>query len=79
MRHVVSCDQFTRANLEQLFALTDAMQNNSSKFSTALAGKIVATIFYEPSTRTRLSFEAAVARLVGRLSARKRQGDVVSH
>ena len=67
MRHVVSCDQFTRANLEQLFALTDAMQNNSSKFSTALAGKIVATIFYEPSTRTRLSFEAAVARLGGQI------------
>lgn len=65
MHHILSCDQFTRSSLEQLFALTDEMQADVGKFGTALTGKIVATIFYEPSTRTRLSFEAAVARLGG--------------
>ncbi|MCR3922306.1 MAG: aspartate carbamoyltransferase [Firmicutes bacterium] len=65
MHHVLSCDQFSRTSLEQLFVLTDEMRVDGKKFSTSLAGKIVATIFYEPSTRTRLSFEAAVSRLGG--------------
>lgn len=67
MSHVLSCDQFTRSSLEELFVLTDNIQADGSKYSRALAGKIVATIFYEPSTRTRLSFEAAVARLGGNI------------
>ena len=65
MYHILSCEQFSRAELEELFNLTDEIRNNLPAYRTALAGKLVATIFYEPSTRTRLSFEAAVQRLGG--------------
>lgn len=65
MHHILSCDQFSRHDLMRLFTLTDEMRTNISKFGGSLQGKIVATIFYEPSTRTRLSFEAAVSRLGG--------------
>jgi len=65
MYHVISCDQFSRDDLESIFRLTDAIRAQPKAFQAALAGKIVATVFYEPSTRTRLSFEAAVLRLGG--------------
>ncbi|NLZ39441.1 MAG: aspartate carbamoyltransferase [Firmicutes bacterium] len=65
MYHILSCDQFLRQDLTELFALTDEIRANTSRFGKALQGKIVATIFYEPSTRTRLSFEAAILRLGG--------------
>ncbi|NLZ93106.1 MAG: aspartate carbamoyltransferase [Firmicutes bacterium] len=67
MRHILSCDQFSRKDLMELFALTDEMRANTNQFSNSLQGKIVATIFYEPSTRTRLSFEAAILRLGGNI------------
>ena len=63
MKHVISCEQYSRKSLEDLYKLTDQIVKNPQKFSQALAGKIVSIIFYEPSTRTRLSFESAVYRL----------------
>ena len=66
MKHVISCEQFSRSGLEQLFTHTDAIRNNPEKYADSLKNKLVATIFYEPSTRTRLSFEAAILRLGGK-------------
>ncbi|MEI6285247.1 MAG: aspartate carbamoyltransferase [Bacillota bacterium] len=66
MKHVISCEQFSRSALEQLFVHTDEIRNNPEKYADSLKNKIVATIFYEPSTRTRLSFEAAIMRLGGK-------------
>jgi len=66
MKHVLGCEQFTRQEIESLFKLTDDIRLNEKTYSSAISDKIVATIFYEPSTRTRLSFEAAILRLGGK-------------
>ena len=64
-RDLVSVFDLTNAEIEALFALADEMaQHVRSKLDVA-GGKLMATIFYEPSTRTRLSFEAAMLRLGG--------------
>lgn len=64
LRHVTSARQFDTKFLRKLFALADKIKRGQYN-KTALAGKIMATLFYEPSTRTRLSFEAAMLRLGG--------------
>ena len=64
VRHVVEVSQFDRAAVERLFGLADRMRE-LSRFERPLAGRILATLFYEPSTRTRLSFESAMIRLGG--------------
>jgi len=66
MKHVLSCEQFSRAEIDALFKLTDHIRENERSYQAAIADKVVATIFYEPSTRTRLSFEAAILRLGGK-------------
>jgi aspartate carbamoyltransferase catalytic subunit len=56
---------FTREELEQLMDLADDIKNHPDKYSEKCHGKKLATCFYEPSTRTRLSFEAAMLNLGG--------------
>ena len=66
MKHVLSASQFTdRLELEKLFAAADDLANKdqNGNLQEVLKGKIIATLFYEPSTRTRLSFEAAALKL----------------
>ena len=63
-RHVVAVSQFSRNDLEQIFTHADAMRD-LPRNEQRLSGRILATIFYEPSTRTRLSFESAMLRLGG--------------
>jgi len=58
--------QFDRPWIESLFADADSMRN-LPRASTPLRGNILATLFYEPSTRTRLSFESAMLRLGGQV------------
>ena len=67
MKHVLSAKQYNRESLEELFKLTDDIKNNPQKYSKKLEGKIVAVMFYEPSTRTRMSFQTAVLRLGGQV------------
>src|SRR5467141_4396460 len=66
LRHVVESQQFSRALLEDLFARADEIKRQPHHFSGRLNGRVMAALFYEPSTRTRLSFEAAILRLGGR-------------
>jgi aspartate carbamoyltransferase catalytic subunit len=66
IRHVVEVGQFDRAGIEALFAAADRMRN-LPRGQDPLRGHLLATIFYEPSTRTRLSFEAAMLRLGGQV------------
>ena len=65
LRHVVESQQFSRALLEELFARAEEMKGEPHRFMGRLAGQVMAALFYEPSTRTRLSFEAAMLRLGG--------------
>mgnify|MGYP000469219111 FL=1 len=65
MRHLMNPLDFTVEELEQLFDLAGDIEANMPKYAHACAGKKLATCFYEPSTRTRLSFEAAMLNLGG--------------
>jgi aspartate carbamoyltransferase catalytic subunit len=65
LRHVIESQQFSRAILEDLFARSEEMKREPHHFMGRLAGQVMAALFYEPSTRTRLSFEAAMLRLGG--------------
>jgi len=63
MRNLISCDQFTKVNLDELYNLADEIVSYPEAFKDKLKNKIVSTLFFEPSTRTRLSFEAAALKL----------------
>ncbi len=65
-QHIVEVSQFDRGFVESLFVSADLLRD-LPRPSTLQAGKILATIFYEPSTRTRLSFESAMLRLGGQV------------
>lgn len=56
---------FTTQELDRLFDLADDIEKNPGRYTHACEGKKLATCFYEPSTRTRLSFEAAMLNLGG--------------
>lgn len=58
---------FSVPELDRLFDLARDIEQNPTKYSHACAGKKLATCFYEPSTRTRLSFEAAMLNLGGQV------------
>ena len=64
LKHIISARQLDKKTLQKIFSVTDKIK--SQKFNkNALSGKIMATLFYQPSTRTRLSFESAMLRLGG--------------
>lgn len=65
MRHLMSPLDFTVEELSNLLDLANDIENNPDKYRHACDGKKLATLFYEPSTRTRLSFEAAMMNLGG--------------
>ena len=65
MRHLMSPLDFTTEELDKLFQLANDIENNPKKYAHCCDGKKLATCFYEPSTRTRLSFEAAMINLGG--------------
>lgn len=67
MRHLMSPMDFTVEELDKLFDLAGDIERNPAKYAHVCDGKILATCFYEPSTRTRLSFESAMTRLGGRV------------
>jgi len=65
MKHLISPSDLTINELDDIFNLSDAMIQDPKKYSSICQGKKLATLFYEPSTRTRLSFEAAMLNLGG--------------
>ena len=64
-RHLLNPLDFTVEELDELFSLAEDIGNNQKKYAHVCDGKTLATCFYEPSTRTRLSFEAAMYNLGG--------------
>lgn len=67
MRHLMSPLDFTVEELEKLMDLAVDIEANPAKYAHACEGKKLATLFYEPSTRTRLSHEAAMLNLGGNI------------
>ena len=65
MRHLMSPLDFSVEELDKLMDLANDMEANRAKYAHACEGKTLATLFYEPSTRTRLSHEAAMFNLGG--------------
>lgn len=65
MRHLMSPLYFTVEELDEILDLADDIEANPEKYAHACDGKKLATLFYEPSTRTRLSHEAAMLNLGG--------------
>ncbi len=66
-RHLVKSDDFTVEEIESVLELAMQIKSNPEKYIKVCEGKLLATLFFEPSTRTRLSFEAAMNRLGGRV------------
>jgi len=67
IRHLIEPMDFTIEELDEIFNLAHQIMTHPEEFSHICDGKILATLFYEPSTRTRLSFEAAMMRLGGKI------------
>lgn len=64
-KHLIEPMDFTTEDLEEIFELAGDIIEAPEKYTEKCKGKILATLFYEPSTRTRFSFEAAMLRLGG--------------
>ncbi len=68
MKHVIRAQQFNKKVLSELFSIAQEMEIIvKSGGSNILAHRVMATLFYEPSTRTRLSFESAMQKLGGKV------------
>ena len=66
-RHLINPMDLSIGELDEIFTLAHQIIANPNEFSNCCNGKILATLFYEPSTRTRFSFEAAMMRLGGKI------------
>ena len=65
MRHLISPEDLSFKELNDLLDLANDIAHDPKKYSNCCHGKKIATLFYEPSTRTRLSFEAAMLNMGG--------------
>jgi len=67
IRDLIDLGQLTQADIKQLLGLAQTIKNNPTYFIDNCHGNIMATLFYEPSTRTQMSFQAAMLRLGGKI------------
>ncbi|HZK02552.1 MAG TPA: aspartate carbamoyltransferase [Anaerovoracaceae bacterium] len=66
-RNLLEPGDFLPAELEEIFELAEKIMDNPAAYARVCEGKLLSTLFFEPSTRTRLSFEAAMLRLGGQV------------
>lgn len=66
LKHIISAKQFDKSFINEIFSLADKLKKSTGS-QNFLNGKIMATVFYEPSTRTRLSFESSMLKLGGQV------------
>jgi len=79
IKHILESQQFTRPLLNEIFSVANQMDRMLLRGGTQdYNNKIMATLFYEPSTRTRFSFEAAMHRLGGRVISTENAKDFSS-
>ena len=67
MKHLIDIKDFSKKEIEDLIKVANDIIDNRDKYSHKCDDKILATLFFEPSTRTRLSFESAMLRLGGKV------------
>ncbi|MGN1021182.1 MAG: aspartate carbamoyltransferase, partial [Aristaeellaceae bacterium] len=65
MRHLIDITDFSVDEITAVLDLADAMIAHPADYRDVMRGRILATLFFEPSTRTRLSFESAMLSLGG--------------
>lgn len=80
LKHVIESQQFDKETLSEIFKISRSMEDirPNTDESRQLQGRIMSTLFYEPSTRTRLSFESAMARLGGTVLSTESAGEYSS-
>lgn len=80
LKHVLESQQFSQAALAEIFKTARKMEaiERGTPAATQLQGYIMSTLFYEPSTRTRLSFESAMSRLGGTVLSTESAGEYSS-
>ena len=80
LKHVIESQQFSQAALAEKFATATEMESvkRGTPAAKQLEGYIMSTLFYEPSTRTRLSFESAMSRLGGTVLSTESAGEYSS-
>ena len=64
-KHLIDPNDFTLEEFDKIFTIAQDMERNPAKYLKLCDGKILATLFYEPSTRTKFSFESAMLRMGG--------------
>jgi len=67
IEHLFSVIEMTKKDILNTFSLASKIEQNPEKYSNSCKNKILAALFFEPSTRTRLSFESAMLRLGGQI------------
>ena len=67
MKNIINILDLTVEEIEELIEVADDIMANPDKYNEACKHKILATLFFEPSTRTRLSFESAMLSLGGQV------------
>ena len=74
--HILSIDQFERSDVESLFSLAESLEpySNKEKITKVLDGAILGNMFFEPSTRTRISFGASFNLLGGSVREKTESG-----
>ena len=65
MKNLIGIEDFSKEEIDELIKVSKDIINNKEKYLEKCKGKILATLFFEPSTRTRLSFESAMLSLGG--------------
>ncbi|HPF16060.1 MAG TPA: aspartate carbamoyltransferase [Thermotogota bacterium] len=66
-RHLIDPTDFSTQEINEMLSLSQKISENPSDYAKLCSGKILGSLFFEPSTRTRLSFEAAMLRLGGQV------------
>lgn len=69
MRHLIDFGDLTRAEWESLYQRCSDIMDHPADFMDACRGRVMASLFYEPSTRTNFSFQTAMLRVGGTCSA----------
>ena len=65
LNHIIDLELLSFSDLQEIIRLSQKIMENPEKYNEACKGKIMATLFYEPSTRTQMSFQSAMLRLGG--------------